>query len=44
MQVIFTMIKNKHLKTVSTYKTGPHADTHTQMKINPEFFIGNKLL
>ena len=21
-------------------KMGPHADTHTQMKINPEFFIG----
>ena len=30
------------LKTLIQFylKTGPHADTHTQMKINPEFFIG----
>ena len=36
MQEVFTMFQ-KHLFS-STYKTGPHADTHTQMKVNPEFF------
>ena len=38
MQAVFTMIQ-KHLFS-STYQMGPHADTHTQMKRNPEFFIG----